>query len=230
MILTFEPIEIMTRPRLSAVRRLLDILEHAIPEHGARLRAEFGDRAQALRMDDAEFSSERDILEDEIGNWLPRFGAYAVVILLFTILEVHLFECAKRARERMELPSRPEDIPGPGILRLATDLKNSGVHDIKRDDAWATLNDLRKLRNLIAHRAGTRIAPSVAAQLARKYEGGLDYQGDGEDWFNQVWISIGLCRQFADTLEGFLARTLEKVNALAPPERGTVNEAVITKS
>ena len=110
MILTFEPIEIMTGARLDAVEHLMDLMEHAIPEDGERRRAALWKRARDHHLDAVEFSIEESILEDEVESWLPRFGAYAVVILLYTILEVHLFECAKRVREHRGLASVPEAI------------------------------------------------------------------------------------------------------------------------
>ena len=118
---------------------------------------------------------------------------------------------------------RPGGHPGHGVDGIASDLRHAGGPDIKKDEAWGELKDLRGLRNLIVHRAGTRIDSNDAERLERKYKGDLEYEGRDDDWFHQIWVSMNLCRHFADTLEKFLQDTLEDVNALVPPERGLEN-------
>ena len=217
-----DPIKIKTNERLAGVKSLLRLLEDAIPEYEEREQTALRELAQNDSFEAAEYFMYQSGLEHEFRFWLPRFAAYAVVTLLYTTLEVQLHECAKRAQQRMKLRFGPDDIKGRGIEAVATYLTKSGVYDIKHDEAWPTLIDLRELRNLIVHRAGTRGRiekhQKTADRLAKNYEGHLKYPRDDKDWWNEVWISMELCRLLADKVEAFLGRALSKVNALVARE------------
>ena len=138
-----DPLRLKTAERLAGVRALLNLLEKAVPEHEERERTALREIAQKQDFGFDEYDVERQILDGRFGFWLPRFAAYSVVTLLYAVLEVQLFECAGRARRRMESPFGPEDIKGRGIEAAATWLTTSGASDVKQDEAWSTLTDLR---------------------------------------------------------------------------------------
>ena len=99
-----------------------------------------------------------------------------------------LYECAKRAKQRLKLGSCVDDISGLKFGKLATYLRNRSVRDIKYDKAWLRLTDLRKLRNTIVHRAGARIDQQLAVGLEARHgrhfvsgsstQGWCDFVGD----------------------------------------------------
>ena len=213
MTLSFEPIEMKTRGRLTGVRSLVRLLKDLDPEYVERKHAELRRFARDKGFDAAEYSMEREILDHEVRFRLPQFAAYAVVTLLHTILEVHLRECAKRAEERLNLRFSPDDLKDRGIERYATYLSKSGLYDAKCDEAWLAVTDLRAIRNLIVHEAGTDIKQEVAKRLKERYKEKFDYLEDGTGWWKEVWISADLCQQFTDKVEAFSNRCFSAVNS-----------------
>ena len=129
---------------------------------------------------------------------------------------VQLHECARRAQRRLKSPFGPEDIKGRGIEAAAVYLAKSAVSDVKQDKAWSTLTDLRELRHLIVHRAGTSSEKhqETVNRLRDKYKGDLEVDKTPMDWWNEVWISMELCRRFTNEVEAFLGRVVADVNAL----------------
>ena len=217
-----DPLRIKTAERLAGVRALLDLLEKAVPEHEERERTALREIAQKQDFHFDEYDVERQILDGRFEFWLPRFAAYAVFTLLYAVLEVQLLECAGRARRRLQSPFGPEDMKGRGIEAAATWLMKSGAFEVKKDETWSTLTDLRKLRNLIAHRVGTRGRieehRKTVDELLRKYREHLEIEKTPMDWWSEVWISMDLCRRFTDEVEAFLGRVLSDIDALPYPE------------
>ena len=210
-----DPLRIKTAERLAGVRALLNLLEKALPEHEERERTELRKIVQKQGFDCDEYDVERQILDSRFGFWLPRFAAYSIVVLLYAVLEVQLFECARRARRQMESPFGPEDIKG-GIENAAAWLTKSGASDVKQDEAWSTLTHLRDIRNLIAHRAGTRgdikKHQETVDRLLKTYRGHVKVEKTPLDWWSEVWISMDLCRRFTEQVEAFLGRVLSDLD------------------
>ena len=214
MPIRFDEIEIKTNDRLDGVRSLLSVLGDAISEYESRNRAELWRLEQTPEVDIVEYSERRDILEHEAGFRLPRFAAYSVVTLLHTILEVHLRECAIRAMKSRGLPFAPDDLRGSGIEAYATYLAKSEVFNIKRDKAWPALKDLRDLRNLIVHGAGTPSRQRTVNRLKQNLKEGFEYSRAKGNWWNEIWVSLELCQQFTDEVEEFAERCLSAVNSV----------------
>lgn len=213
-----DPLRMKTAERLAGVRALLTLLEKAVPEHEERERTALREIAQKQDFNFDEYDVERQILDGRFEFWLPRFAAYAVITLLYAVLEVQLLECAGRARRRLQSPFGPEDMKGRGIEAAATWLMKSGASDVKKDDAWSTLTDLRKLRNLIVHRVGTRGRieehRNTVDGLLQRYKGHLEVEKTPMVWWSEVWISMDLCRRFTDDVEAFLGRILSDIDVL----------------
>ena len=55
--------------------------------HADRRKTAFNELSQGYGSGAVDYSIEQDILEDEVGFWLPRFAAYEVVTLPCTILD-----------------------------------------------------------------------------------------------------------------------------------------------
>ena len=112
----------------------------------------------------------------------------------------------------MNLPFGPDDLRHRGIERYATYLSKSGVFEAKVDKAWLEITDLRKIRNLVVHKAGTDIGQDVAKTLKDRYRERFDSKEDGSGWWKEVRISVDLCRQFTETVEAFSERCFQAVN------------------
>ena len=218
----FDLLEIKSAERLAAVRALLQLLEEAVPEYEDRERRSLRELAAKQNLDFDEYDIERQILDYRFRFWLPRFAAYSVLTLLYSVLEVQLHGCARRAQKSLESPFGPEDIKGRGIEAMATYLTKSNVSDVRNDEAWSMLIDLRDLRNLIAHRAGTsgKRHEEIVKRLLKTYEGDLEAEKTPTGWRNEVWISMGLCRRFTIEVEAFLGRLLSSVNAIPTTTNG----------
>ncbi|MCY4121273.1 MAG: hypothetical protein OXG72_10190 [Acidobacteria bacterium] len=218
----FDLLQIKSAERLAAVKALLRLLEEAVREYQERERTALRELAAEQNLDFDEYDTERQILDNRFRYWLPRFAAYSVLALLYSVLEVQLHACARRAQQRLESPFGPEDIKGRGIEAVAAYLTKSDVSDVKHDEAWSTLIDLRDLRNLIAHRAGTssKKHEKVVNRLLRTYEGDLEAEKTPRGWRNEVWVSLGLCRRFTSEVEAFLGRIVSAVNAIPAATNG----------
>ena len=213
MIISFDPIEMRTGERLAGVKSLLCLLKDINATYLERKRAELQRYARERGYQAEEYFSEREILDRELKFRLPQSTAFAIVTHLHTIIEVHLRECAKRAEERMGLPSGPDRLRHRGVKRYATYLTQSGVYNVKQDEAWCAVTDLIAIRHLIVHRAGTDIEEKAAKRLEERYEEGFDYLEDASGWWKEVWVSADLCQLFADNVEALAKRCLSAVES-----------------
>ena len=209
-------LQIKGAERLAAVRALLRLLEDALPQYEDRERTALGELAAEQNLDFHEYNIEQQILDNRFRFWLPRFAAYSVVTLLYSVLEVQLHACGRRAQRRLRSPFGPDDINGRGIEAVATYLTKSDVYDVRHDDAWSMLIDLRDLRNLIAHRAGTsnKGHEKIVNRLLATYKEDLQAEKTPTGWRNEVWLSMRLCRRFTNDVEAFLTRIASAVTAL----------------
>lgn len=218
MILSFDRIEMQTSVRLAGVRSLLHLLNDLDPEkdfgseYVERKQAESREFAQERGLEAGEYFAEQEILDYELKSRLPQFTAFTIVTLLVTILEVHLRECAKRVEKRMNLCFGLDDIKGSGIGKYATYLAESGVYNAKQDQAtWCEVTDLRAIRNLIIHEAGTDIKEKDAKRLRETYKEGFNYSEDESGFWMEVWISPDLCQRFTERVKALTEECLSAV-------------------
>ena len=76
---------------------LKSALDGSMPESEWAENEELKQRAEEEDWEFWEFDVERQVLEERFQFWLPRFTAYSVVTLLYTVVEVQLAACAKAA-------------------------------------------------------------------------------------------------------------------------------------
>ena len=226
MKIRFDLLQMKSAERLAAVRAFLRLMEDAVPHYEEREQTALRELAAEQDFDFDEYDVERQVLDNKFKFWLPWFAAYSVITLLHSVLEVQLHEYARRAQRRLQLPFGPEDIKGGGIEDAASYLRKSGVSDVRQDAAWQTLVDLRDLRSLIAHQAGTprKKHQESVSRLLGKYKGDMEVEGAPTGWQDEVWISLGLCRCFTSEVETFLGRILSDVNAVPQPTNGESRE------
>ncbi len=213
---------LQTFGRLAAVSAFLDLLDQAIPV------SEFADnealkrKAEENDWDYSDFDVEEQILKERFRFWLPRFGAYSVLTLLYTVVETQLVVCAKVAADQKQSQFRPGDIKGSGIDAAALFMERVRAFDVRHDGAWQTICNLRDLRNLIVHRAGTKGESDehkgTAQRLAQAYPGRIVFPESDWSWYGEVWISMSLCRELVRVVEGFIDRTFAALGL--PPRFG----------
>ena len=102
------------------------------------------------------------------------------------------------------------DVRGRGVEAAVLYLEKVGAFNAKRDAAWKTICDLRDLRHLIVHRAGTKGQSEehrkTARRLANGYPKRIVFPNSDWSWYGEVWISIPLCQEFITTIEEFFDR------------------------
>ena len=196
------------------------MLDRALPESEWSDNEALRQRAEEENWEFADFDVERQVLHERFRFWLPRFTTYSVVTLLYTVLETQLAACAHRACSQKQASFQPADVRGRGLEATALYLAKVGTYDLRQDPAWQTICDLRDLRHLIVHRAGTTGESDehrkTAQRLARSYTGRVVFPDSDWSWYGEVWISIPLCRDFLATAETVFDRVFD---ALALPAR-----------
>ena len=215
----FDFLKIKIDLRLRGVRSLLDVFEQALPELEERERKALERRAENENWEYDYYDAARQSLDDAFKYWLPRFAAYSVIVLLHAVLESQLNECTDRVRKRTHSPFKLSDMRDRGIDAADLYLKRLKAFEVNQDDEWNTLCDLRDLRNIIAHRMGSKGHPEKQRKrikhLSEKYPGDLKFSDNF--WEDEMWISSSLCRRFTDAVERVLNRVIKAVNA-APVE------------
>ena len=129
---------------------------------------------------------------------------------------MQLGACAKVAYLDGKTQFAPTDIRGRGIEAAVLYLEKVGAFDVKRDTAWQTICDLRDLRRLVVHRAGTKSESEehrkTARRLAEAHQGHIMFPDSDWSWYGEVWIAIALCQEFITTIEGFFDRVFASLD------------------
>lgn len=216
----FSILVLETFGRLSGVRSFVDLLDRSLPESEWSENEALKQKAEDLNWAFDDFDVERQALDERFQFWLPRYTAYSAVTLLFAVLETQLVSCAKLAATQRNAAFQPADLRGNGIESAVLYLKRLGVFDARADMAWPSICDLRDLRHLIVHRAGTKGQSEehrkTAQRLAAASGGRIVFPESDWSWYGEVWISVPLCRELIETIEGFFDRV---VAALGLPPR-----------
>jgi hypothetical protein len=143
-------------------------------------------------------------------------AAYSAVTLLHSLVETQLLACAERVGKRDEIAVfRPRD-----LLTLRTNttdvavlfLERAGVR-VKEDPSWSALSDLKKLRDLIAHRGGlrgeTEAHQKTFDDLVARHRPRLSAQE--ESWRPEIWVSLEFCSDMGEKVGQFFARMLRAI-------------------
>ena len=201
---------LQTFDRLMATIHFLEVLDKAIPDAERQDQEALRRLAEEQQWDFGDYSGERQIIE---GNhrWLPRFAAYSVVILLYSIVETQLLAVAERVGTNQGSTFRVTDIRGRGIEQTVLYLKRAEIFDVKKDPAWKMVHDLQKLRNIIVHRGGRQGASHEQQKVQEVQRLDSTYRGlslrtslDGPQ--GELWISMDLCRDFTHEIQEFFKR------------------------
>ncbi len=200
-----------TFQRLFGVLSLCNLLDKTIPEAELVETTALREMAEGEGWDYGEYQAEVQGVEAKFRHWLPRLSAYSIIILLHSILETQLLAYAERVGRTKKSAFLVKDIYGKGIEQARLFLLRVSAIDIRSDPSWKRLEDLHKLRNFIDHRGG-KLSESidkkqVIEQLVSSYKGKLAFPEEGRLYgFGEIWISMPLCRLFAQEVESFFER------------------------
>jgi hypothetical protein len=178
-----------------------------IPEVEQQERQVLKKMAAEHGWDFGDYDVERQILDEKFGRWIPTLASYAVVILLYSVVETQLNALAERVGVMHNSRFRLKDVAGRGIERAALYLKRAAALEIKDDSAWPHLLNLQALRNVIAHSGGRVVGldGNQKRSLTAAYPGDLHFQEHGETR-QEIRISMILCRTLAQHTEEFFER------------------------
>jgi hypothetical protein len=203
---------IETFARLDGALAFLETMDRGIPDVEEKERHCLQQLAEAGGWEYGEFAMERDILNQRFRTWIPTFAAYAATILLHSIVEVQLFAFAEHIGKKRGSKLRVKDMAGRGVEQSAIYLERVLSIDVKTDLAWSRLSDLQSLRNIIVHRGGKRgesyEQQKAVDELVRKYPQALELR-KADGFHEQIWMSMNLCRDFVQNIEGFFDRVFK---------------------
>ena len=194
-------------------------MNQGIPMVQEKANRDLRDIAETQGWDGHEYHAEASVLEHGYGVWAPTFAAYSITILLYSIFETQLHSFAEYMGKKAKSNLQVKDIAGKGVTQTETYLNRVLSVSVKQDAVWSRLEDLRKLRNIIVHRGGrpgeSSDQKAEVKRLLSTYQPELELsRGDG--FHEQIWISMQMCRGFAQDVDGFFERVF-KTNGL--PDR-----------
>jgi hypothetical protein len=160
-----------------------------------------------------DYFAERNILDQTFETWIPIFAAYSVTVLLYSIVETQLCAFAEYVGKNSGSNLRVKDMAGKGIERSALYLKRGlSIIDVTADPVWGRLRDLQSLRDIIVHRGGKRGESQehqrAMDSLIGKYPGALELRNT-DGFHKQIWMSLNLCRDFAQNISEFFERVFK---------------------
>ena len=219
---------IETFARLHGVLDLLETMNDGIPIVEEKERRYLKELASAWGYGD--YAVERDILDQKFRSWIPTLAAYSATVLLHSIVETQLDAFAEHIGKRRSAELRVKDIAGKGVERSARFLERVLSIDVRADPAWSSLQDLQLLRNIIVHRGGkpgeSPEQRQQADKLVRTYPHALELRKiDG--LHDQIWMSLNLCRDFAQNVDGFFERAFR---ASGLPRTATCDSTATAKA
>jgi hypothetical protein len=207
----FDPVVIVTFQRLYGVTAFMEAIDTAIPTLEASENDYLERLAQQEGWDFEDYAVEKVELDTKFRSWVPMCATYSIVILLHSLVENQLLALAERLGKKAGAKMRVKQVAGRGVEQAALYLENVVAFPIKSDPVWSLLHDLQLLRNAIVHRGGYRVDSPEHQKpiddLIRRCPQKLELRGDG--MHEQIWISMNLCREFAQRIEDFFERTFK---------------------
>ncbi len=214
-IVTFDPLAITTFQRLAGLEAFIEMLDSSLPEIELRQRDVLTRVAKEQGWDFGDYSVERDAIDERFRQWMPRFSAYSVIILLHSLVETQLLGCAQRVGKREGAVFTVRDMRGGPLDSAVLYLRKAACVDVTTDAVWSRLKDLQQLRNIIVHRAGRRgdaeDQQSTFDRLIRAYAPRLRHDDDDGWLYGEVWVSLVLCRELSRDVGAFFGRTLKAI-------------------
>lgn len=211
MRVNLNPFTVETWGRVYGTTTFITAVDIAIPQAQLHTEDALGVFADEQKLDDSEYSNERDMLEEQYRYWVARFATYAGVILLHSTVETQMFACADwvRSANRASLTKKPKRRM---LERARRYLQEVSGFNAATDEAWSDLLRLEELRGLIVHRGGNvgdvEVDRKLAERLRAAYPGKLWVLERSDLHVAYVAVSPVFCTEFGNLVEGFFRRLL----------------------
>jgi len=207
--ITFNPVVIETFARLHGVQAFLETMNEGIPTVEEKAHRYLEQLAEKAGWEKGDYTVERSVLDAKFHLWVPTFASWSAAIILHSIVETQLDAFAEYMGQQRGAQLRAKDVAGKDIERSVRYLKLALSIDVKADRAWSRLKDLQSLRNIIVHRGGKRgESPEhqkTVDALVKKYPQNLELR-TADGFHEQIWVSMNLCRDFVQDVDGFFER------------------------
>jgi hypothetical protein len=222
--LNFDPLASNTFGRLAGVKALIEHSDRSIPEMKQQVQNALKAQAESEGWDYEDYDVARQELEADYQHWVPKYAGYTATVLLWSIVETQMVECAERVAKDRKSPFRVQDIKGSSIDAPVRFIKGLTGVDGSSDRAWTRLKDLQKVRNIIVHRNG---AKGEDIQSQKEFDTLILNNGKlgkttgilpGEE----LWVSTEFCLEYVAEIEQFFKRLFNK---LGLPQQGVTIEA-----
>lgn len=221
MKLRFNFLAIETFGRLQRTKEFVQLLHNALPTESLRETEDLKLFAESEGWDFGDYQVEKQLLDERLNHWMPRLAAYSCIILLYSIVESQLQECAEQVGKTHKTSFCVQDLCGADVEKAALYLRRVAGVDVKKDAGWLHIENLRQLRNLIVHAGGKPVKEkhqSLIAKLSKSHPGYVKYEESCWPPHGQVWISMNLCSYFEDQITEFFKRLFKE---LGLSEKGT---------
>jgi hypothetical protein len=212
---------------LEGTKAFLDAIDRAVSEAAETEAADrLRQRAESEGWEAGDYFAEDQYLRETFGHWLPRLSAYAVIILLQSLVEDQLRACAKRLRRDRALSLDVRDLHGRGVEPARNYLVKVANLDVANDLGWHELSNLQALRNIIVHRRG-RLGESGAHQedvrrLIKEYPEDLalspaPFRGLEKTAEQELTVTFRLCSHFIREVDAFFHRLFKAIGVQDVP-------------
>lgn len=222
--LRFDSLASNTFGRLAGVKALIEHSARSVPEMEEQVKNALKALAESEGWDYDDYDIAKQELEADYQHWVPKYAGYTATVLLWSIVETQMVECAERIAKDRTSPFRVQDIKGSSIDAPVRFIKGLTGVDASRDPAWKRLKDLQKVRNIIVHRNG---AKGEDPQLQKEFDTLISNNSklgkttgilSGEE----LWVSTEFCLEYVTEIEQFFKRLFSK---LGLPQQGMTVEA-----
>jgi len=210
--LIFNDLAMGTFQRLVDLRAFIDLLDEGVPLVMQRTKEAYKEQAEREDVEYPDYLLEDQVLDERFAQWMPRFGAYSCLILLYSIVESQLLAYSEKLGAKLQSPLHPKDMRGRGVQQTSLYLNRVASIDVTKDPGWKDIDDLRELRNLIVHRGGKPGKSKDQQDLVTRLTASYPQQFWLPDsWpYQQVWVSMRLCSHLATEIEAFFRRRFKE--------------------
>ena len=195
--------------RLTGIRAFIEHLGKSMPEMERRARKALEELATQEDWDYPEYDVEKKVLDAVYRHSIPRYTTYSAIILVWSFIETQLIQCAERVGREKNTIFGVRDLKYRPLEAASRFLERAAGVRIQDDPDWQYLDDMRVLRNIIAHRHGRRgDLPKDQMKFDRllKVYPKPKLSIDSTGLEPELVVSIEFCKEFVQKSEDFFKR------------------------
>jgi len=221
----FDPLVVETANRIASVRDFVRALDAGLPEAEKHEIATLTARANNQGWGEDDLLSALDSLRVTFQHWLPRFAGYASIALIHSVVETQLNALCRRLQHDHHYSLGLGDIAGHSVDRAKKYLTKVAGLKIATDLAWGEIQNLKDLREIVAHGRGEYNPrgpdPDAVRRLMSHYPGDVSWFQASFEAETEIQVSSKLCAHFIDVVEVFFKRIYKAANL---PDKGIWTE------